>query len=222
MQFLSNRSCLGIDLQFVLSQFSRDSWHIRRLPCEYVSVILQEPDERAFLFVVKAGVDDGSPACISEPKVDSFRLLSRPHRDHGLSFVCRYCEVSLRLCVCLHRGGRRWFSSEDRLDSSSETFHGALEVSAHGYDPLWPWHLQYHVRIVRNGHEFCQSWPADYGVVSTVKTCHLEPQELGSVVFRSSKGNMHVDASERVFSFGRHNSKERGVGDRYPLGPLKK
>jgi hypothetical protein len=145
MQFLSNRPCLGIDLQFVLDQFSRDSRHIRRLPCEYVSVILQEPDERAFLFVVKAGADDASLAFISEPKVDPFRLLGWPHRGHGLSFIRRYCEVSLRLCVCLRGGGRRRFSSEGRLDSSSKTFRGALEVSAHGDDPLWPWYLQYHV-----------------------------------------------------------------------------
>jgi hypothetical protein len=148
MQFLSDQSCLGIDLQFVLGQFSWDSRHIRRLLCEYVSVILQEPDERAFLFVVQARADDGSLAFISEPKVDPFRLLNRPHRGHGLSFVCRYCEVSLRLCVCLRGGNRRWFSSEGRLDSYSKTFRGALEVSTHGDDPLWPWHLQYHVRIV--------------------------------------------------------------------------
>jgi hypothetical protein len=125
----------------VLGQFSRDSQHICRLPCEYVSVILQEPDERAFLFIVKARADDDSLAFISEPKVDPFRLLSRPHRGHGLSFVRRYCEVSLRLCVCLRGGGRQRFSSKGRLDSSSETFRGALEVSAHGDDPLWPWHL---------------------------------------------------------------------------------
>jgi hypothetical protein len=139
----------------VLGQFSRHSRHIRKLPCEYDLVILQEPDERAFLFVVKAGADDDSLAFISEPKVDPFCLLSRSHRGHGLSFVRRYCEVSLRLCVCLRGGGRRWFSSESRLDSSSKTFRGALEVSVHGDDPLCPWHLQYHVRIVRNGHEFC-------------------------------------------------------------------
>jgi hypothetical protein len=65
--FLSNQPCLGIDLQFVLGQYSWDFWHIRRLPCEYVSVILQEPDEHAFLFVVKVGVDDGPLAFISEP-----------------------------------------------------------------------------------------------------------------------------------------------------------
>jgi hypothetical protein len=39
----------------------------------------------------------------------------------------------------------------------------------------------------------------------------LWTNELGSVVFRSSKGNNHVDVSERVFSFGRHNAEERGV-----------
>jgi hypothetical protein len=137
MQFLSNRPCLGIDLQYVLGQFSRESRHIRRLPCEYVSVILQEPNESAFLFVVEAGADDGSLAFISKPQVDPLHLLSQPHRGHGLSFVRRYCKVSLRLCVCLHGGSRRRFSSEGRLDSSSKAFRGTLEVSAHGDDPLW-------------------------------------------------------------------------------------
>jgi hypothetical protein len=97
MQLLSDRPRLGIDLQFVLGQFSRDSRHISRLPCEYVSVILQKLDERAFLFVVQAGADDGGLAFISEPKVDSFRFLSQPHRGHDLSFICRYREVLLRL-----------------------------------------------------------------------------------------------------------------------------
>jgi hypothetical protein len=88
---------VGIDLQFVLGQFSRDSRHIRRLPCEYVLVILQKLDERAFLFVIQVGADDGSLAFVSEPEVDSLRLLSRPHRGHDLSFICKYREVFLRL-----------------------------------------------------------------------------------------------------------------------------
>jgi hypothetical protein len=81
----------------VLDQFSRDSRHIRRLPCEYVSVILQKLDERAFLFVIQAGVNDGSFAFVSEPEVDSLRFLSRPHRGHDLSFIRGYHEVFLRL-----------------------------------------------------------------------------------------------------------------------------
>jgi hypothetical protein len=96
-QLLLDRPHLGIDLQFVLGQLSRDSRHIHRLPCEYVSVILQKLDERAFLFVIQAGADDGSLAFISEPEVDSLCFLSRRHRGHDLSFICRYCEVLLRL-----------------------------------------------------------------------------------------------------------------------------
>jgi hypothetical protein len=125
----------------VLDQFSRDSRHIRRSPCEYVSVILQELGERAFLFVIEAGADDGGLAFISESQVDPLCLLSRPHRGHGLSFIRRYREVFLRLCVCLC-GGSRWrFSSEGRLDSSQKAFRSALEVSTHGDDSLWSWHL---------------------------------------------------------------------------------
>jgi hypothetical protein len=96
-QFLPNRPRLGVDLQFVLGQFSWDSRHIRRLPCEYVSVILQELDECAFLFVIQARADDGGFAFISEPKVDSFGLFSRPHRGRGLSLVRGYREVFFRL-----------------------------------------------------------------------------------------------------------------------------
>jgi hypothetical protein len=96
-QLLSDRPRLGLDFQLVLGQFSRDPRHIRRLPCEYVSVILQKLDERAFLFVVQAGADDGGLAFIGEPEVDSFRFFSRPHRGHDLSFICRYREVLLRL-----------------------------------------------------------------------------------------------------------------------------
>jgi hypothetical protein len=66
MQLLSNQPCLRIGLQFVLGQFPRDSWHIHMLPCEYVSVILPELDERTFLFVIKAGTDDGGLVLISE------------------------------------------------------------------------------------------------------------------------------------------------------------
>jgi hypothetical protein len=81
----------------VLGQFSRDSRHIRKLPCEYVSVILQKLDERAFLFVIQARTDDSCFAFIGKPKIDSLGFFSRPYRGHGLSFIRGYREVFLRL-----------------------------------------------------------------------------------------------------------------------------
>jgi hypothetical protein len=161
-----------------------------------------------FLFVIKAGADDGSLAFIGESQVDPLGLLSRSHRGHGLSFVRGYCEVFLRLCVRLHGGSRRGSSSKGCLDGSPKAFCGTLEVSAHSDDSLRSRYLQYHVGIVRKGHELHQSQPADDGVVSAVEMCHLEPQELGSVVLRSPKGDEHVDVSEWVLSFGRHDTEE--------------
>jgi hypothetical protein len=83
MQLLPDRSCLRIHFEFVLGQFSRDSRHIRRLPCKHVPIVLQELDERAFLFVVESRADDCDLALIGEPEVDSFGLLGRPHKGHG-------------------------------------------------------------------------------------------------------------------------------------------
>jgi hypothetical protein len=66
MQLLSDRSHLRIYFKFVLDQFFRDSRYVRRLPCEYIPIVLQKPDEHAFLFVVEAGTDDCSLAFIRE------------------------------------------------------------------------------------------------------------------------------------------------------------
>jgi hypothetical protein len=40
---------------------------------------LQKLDERAFLFVIQDGIDDGSLALIGEPDVDSLGFFGRPH-----------------------------------------------------------------------------------------------------------------------------------------------
>jgi hypothetical protein len=54
-------------------------------------------DERAFLFVIQAGADDGDFVFINEPKVDPFGFFSRSHRGRSLSFIRRYREVFFRL-----------------------------------------------------------------------------------------------------------------------------
>jgi hypothetical protein len=37
----------------MLNQFPRDSWHVSRLPCEYIPIFLEEFEEREFLFGVE-------------------------------------------------------------------------------------------------------------------------------------------------------------------------
>ena len=42
---------LGVYIKAVLSEFPRDTWHVRRFPCKDVPVLTEELDERAFLFI---------------------------------------------------------------------------------------------------------------------------------------------------------------------------
>jgi hypothetical protein len=140
----------------VLGQLSRDSQDVRRLPCEHITVVLQELDEHAFLFVVEARTDDCSLAFIRESKFDPFSFFSRPHRGYGQTFIRRDCEVFIhQLDIDLCGMGYRGPDSESHLNGTLKAFRGALEVSVHGDDPLRSWHFEYHILVVRNGHEFC-------------------------------------------------------------------
>ena len=46
-----------INIESVLSEFSRYTWHVRRFPCKDVPVLTDELDERAFLFRIQIGTD---------------------------------------------------------------------------------------------------------------------------------------------------------------------
>src|SRR3954467_3793940 len=73
-QRLPNRLCIRVDIEGMLSEFPGNSWHIGRLPGEYLPALMEELDERAFL-------------CFSEAlrHVDSLALI---------------CRINL-ICLCL-------------------------------------------------------------------------------------------------------------------------
>jgi hypothetical protein len=64
-----------------------DSQHVRGLPCEHVSVVLQKLDEHTFLFGSDAGADDRGLALIGETKVNPLGLFSQPHNGSSRCFV---------------------------------------------------------------------------------------------------------------------------------------
>jgi hypothetical protein len=177
-----------------------------------IPIVLQELDERAFLFVVEAGTDDCSLAFIRESKIDPFSFFSRPHRGCSRSFIRRDREVFVhQLAIDLCGKGYRGPDSESCLNGTPKAFCGALKVSTHGDDPLRSWHFEYHIRVVRNSHEFCQSWSSNDGVVPAIEARHLKPQELSSVVLWGSKGDRHVDVSQWGLPFGRHDAEEGSI-----------
>jgi hypothetical protein len=56
---------LRIDVEAVLTQLPRHSWHVHWLPREDVVVSPEEVDERVFLFGVEAGPDGGGLARVA-------------------------------------------------------------------------------------------------------------------------------------------------------------
>jgi hypothetical protein len=53
VESLLDRLGLHVQMKFVINQFPRNSRHISRLPCEDVSIFLEEFDERKFLFGIQ-------------------------------------------------------------------------------------------------------------------------------------------------------------------------
>jgi hypothetical protein len=103
---------------------------------------LQEPDKRAFLFVVEAGANDDSLVFIKESQINLFSFFSRSHRGRALSFIRGDCETFfLQSAVCLCGKGYWGPSGESYLDGALKALRGALEVGAHGDNSLRSRHL---------------------------------------------------------------------------------
>jgi hypothetical protein len=47
------RSGVGVDLQMLLNHLPRDPRHLRWLPGKHIDIILEEGDEREFLFAIQ-------------------------------------------------------------------------------------------------------------------------------------------------------------------------
>ena len=54
---LPDRLKFRINIESVLSEFSRYTYHVRRFPCEDVPILTDELDERAFLFWIQICAD---------------------------------------------------------------------------------------------------------------------------------------------------------------------
>jgi hypothetical protein len=59
-RLLTHRFGVRVDLQMVLDHLPGDPRHLRRFPCEYVGICLEEGDERDFLFLLQIPRDASS------------------------------------------------------------------------------------------------------------------------------------------------------------------
>ena len=54
---LPDRFKLRINVECVLSEFPRYTWHVRRFACKDVPILTDELDERGFLFGIQVSAD---------------------------------------------------------------------------------------------------------------------------------------------------------------------
>ena len=123
-----------IDINYVLSQLSRDNWHVGRLPSEDIFVVPEKVGEREFLFFGEVGTDDSHLRGITSTQINlngiclrgwgnDSRLLSQNLHVFWLSLLC---NVGNLLCfIGLLR------SSYD-LDDFRVIVIWALEVASKG------------------------------------------------------------------------------------------
>jgi hypothetical protein len=71
---LLNRFGTFIDIDFVLSQLSRDTWHVGRLPSEDIFIVSEKVGEREFLFVGEVSADDRCLGGITSLQIDIFDI----------------------------------------------------------------------------------------------------------------------------------------------------
>ena len=64
-----------VSVEVVLSELPRDAWHVRRFPCEDVSILMDELYECAFLFVRETCPDGKLLRRISGDEVDFLGVL---------------------------------------------------------------------------------------------------------------------------------------------------
>ena len=75
---LFHRFVFRIHIKGVLSELPQYTWHVRRLPCKNVPILMDELDERAFLFRIQVGTDAELLGRIARYEVNK------------LSFCCRF------------------------------------------------------------------------------------------------------------------------------------
>src|SRR4051812_24220539 len=74
---LPDRLILRINIESVLSEFSRHTRHVRRFPCKDVPVLTDELDECTFIFRIQIGTNTKLLRRIAQSKVNKLGFSSR-------------------------------------------------------------------------------------------------------------------------------------------------
>ena len=168
------------------------AWHIRGFQRKDVFVVVEEVDERAFLF----GGERGTYAYC-------FTLGAAGVYEDLFGALCQFERPGRFLCV------GRFF--DDLLPEGSEFPRGddccgvaaaldfalvsPLEGGANGDDPVWACHLQLEVCVVGDSHELRVAWSSQDGVEGSTEPNYLEGEGLGPIIELIPEGDGQINLS---------------------------
>jgi hypothetical protein len=148
-RIMTQRFGVRVDLLMVLDHLHGDPRHLRRFPCEYVGICLEEGDGRDFLFLLQIARDaSGLGGIPVEPDgLDRDAVCSRWLHLRHLSRCLGKGSQGVPPLVIRASGFCR--QGVQLLDSCKRS--GA--VVPHGEDPSRGQHLEDQVPVMGNGHE---------------------------------------------------------------------
>jgi hypothetical protein len=189
-RLLTHRFGVRVDLHMVLDHLPRDPRHLRRFPCEYVGICLEEGNEREFLFLLQITRDASGLGGI-RAELDSL----------GGDAICPQWLHLRHLSRCLGTGSRGVLSLVIRASSFCRQGVQLLDggersraVASHGKDPNRGRHLEDQIPIMGNGHEPVQGWPANDGIEWEVNLRNIELDVLSAEVLIGPECNQECDA----------------------------
>jgi hypothetical protein len=203
LRLLTHRFDVRVDLQMVLDHLPRDPRHLRRFPCEYVGICLEEGDERDFLFLLQITRDaSGLGGIRAEPDGldrDAVypRCLYLRHLGRRLGTGSRGVPPPIIRASSFYRQGMQL------LDSCKS--NGA--VALHVEDPSRGRHLEDQVPVIGNGHEMVQGRPANDGIKREVNLSNVELDVLSAEVFLSPECNRECDAPKGIHRLWAHSGE---------------
>jgi hypothetical protein len=202
-RLMTHRFGVRVDLQMVLDHLPGDPRHLRRFPCEYANIYLEEGDERDFLFLlqvtrdacglggIRAKLDglDGDAIC---PRWLHLRHLGRRlgtgrrRVPPPVIWASSFCRQGVQLLDCCKHSG---------------------VVAPHGEDPNRRQHLEDQIPVMGNGHEPVQGRSANDGIEREVNLRNVELDVLSAEVFLSTECNWECDAPKGIHRLWAHSGE---------------